>query len=72
MTSSGLFPIASDVFPTSKPFLEIDDDFSRAVVDVAREMDARRTWRERIRDAVRIVRLLLALLWHQRWGGSRG
>lgn len=52
--------------------VDTDDCFARAVVGVASEMDALRSWRARIMDAVRIVRLFLALLWHRWRGGSRG
>ena len=39
------------------------DDLQDAVVEVAEEMDSRRTLRDRIRDAGRTMQLRLMLIW---------
>ncbi len=52
--------------PGTPPPLEVDDALAQAVVDVAAERDAKRSWSERFRDAMLYVRLILALLWRRR------
>lgn len=51
--------------PEPYPF-QTDDSDSEAVLAVAAEIDLRRSWREKLRDAVRSVCLLFALLRHRR------
>ena len=52
--------------------LEVDDEFAQAVIDVAAEMDARRNWKERLRDAVRSARLLVAIICHNKLRSGPG
>lgn len=47
---------------------EEDTDFQNAVVEVGEEMDARRTFRDRIRGAGRTMELRLMLLWRHLGG----
>jgi hypothetical protein len=51
----------SHELPIPEP--EEDTDFQEAIVDVAQEMDSRRTLRDRIQDAGRTMELCLMLLW---------
>ena len=44
------------------------DDLEDAVVEVAEEMDSKRTLRDRIRDAGRSIELRLMLLWRHLGG----
>ena len=44
------------------------EDLQDAVVEVSKEMDSRRTTRERIRDAWRTMELRLMLLWRHQGG----
>lgn len=64
MTAPALLPQDPGTFQISEPLIETDDDFAQAVVDVADEMDARRPWHERIRDAIAAARLGLVIVWH--------
>ena len=58
-------PVTTDPRASQDPFPpEVNDDMVHAVVDLAAEMDARRTWRERAADIVHSVRLLLAIIWY--------
>jgi hypothetical protein len=43
-----------------------DDDFGSAVHDVYREMLQRRSWRERLADALLSLRFLIALIRYRR------
>lgn len=47
---------------------EDDTDFQDAIVEVAREMDSRRTLRDRVRDSGRMMELRLMLLWRSLGG----
>jgi hypothetical protein len=42
---------------------------TQAVVEVARELDAKRTWKKRLRDAIAGARLVVALVRHRRRRG---
>lgn len=53
--------------PPAKPLFEADDDFDKAVMDVALEMDARQSRRDRWWDAARSVFLLLAIIRYTPW-----
>lgn len=48
---------------------EVDDEMTQAVVEVARELDAKRTWKKRLRDAIAGARLVVALVRHRRRRG---
>lgn len=58
-----------DNFPPLSP-QDLGEDLTPVVVDIADEMDGRRSRRDRWRDVVRSARLLLALLQHSRWSVS--
>ena len=51
---------------------EVDDSDSQAVLDIAGEVEPRRTWRERAADIVCSVRLFLVVLWYTKILAGRG